>query len=259
MNTALATTRMQQVEAALEQLRPWIKSDGGDVDVKSIDDNGTVTVQLKGNCVGCGAQSITVDEGIKSVLMSQLDWVTDVVATEDVGPIQTGPSIRAHLAPDNAKTEVLILALDRTLLDMTTQDPLPDVVNEWHVYANTTLAYLFRREEACVFPVLSDYLQTSSGPVAAVIHDHREVDRLQQLFENATNEYVAWDEDKLHALKSSGRSMIRKLSAHSVKERISVVDVLDRSLDSDLRNEMILDLQRYAATHKPTLGKGSRP
>mgnify|MGYP003657158058 FL=1 len=40
------------VEKALEEIRPFLQSDGGDITLISIEDN-TVKVRLEGNCIGC--------------------------------------------------------------------------------------------------------------------------------------------------------------------------------------------------------------
>lgn len=43
---------------ALEQIRPYIKADGGDVELVDIADNGIVSVRLTGNCVGCASAGV---------------------------------------------------------------------------------------------------------------------------------------------------------------------------------------------------------
>ncbi len=42
----------EQVEAALNQIRPMLQRDGGDVELVDVDDNGLVKVRLKGACGG---------------------------------------------------------------------------------------------------------------------------------------------------------------------------------------------------------------
>ena len=139
------TNRKQQVESVLEQMRPWIQSDGGDVSLLDISNDGVVTVQLEGNCVGCGAQQMTIDEGIKAVMASQLDWVTDVIATEDATPAEKGPSIRSTLEKDGSETESLLVELDDALLSMTAADLLPEVVHRWFEHTDSRLAMLMAR------------------------------------------------------------------------------------------------------------------
>jgi hypothetical protein len=42
----------EQVETALEQIRPMLQQDGGDVELVDVDGNGLVRVRLKGACSG---------------------------------------------------------------------------------------------------------------------------------------------------------------------------------------------------------------
>lgn len=251
--------REQQVEAALEQMRPWIRSDGGGVSLVDIS-GGVVTVRLEGNCVGCGAQQMTVDEGIKAVLMSQLDWVTDVVATEDPEPAPRAPGIRAALEQDAADTESLLVELDESLLSMGEADPLPNAARRWNSHAERRLPMLFAREEECVFPVLRDFLNTASGPVGVMLRDHRELELRQRDFRLAADAYRPFDAAALKRLRESGRAVTRQLSAHLIRERTSVFELLDRALPDDLKQELLQDLQRYEAAHAaPMTPEGATP
>ena len=45
---------MTQVEEVLEEMRPMLHADGGDIDLVSIED-GVVNVRLRGACAGCPA------------------------------------------------------------------------------------------------------------------------------------------------------------------------------------------------------------
>ncbi len=42
-----------RVEAALDEIRPFLQSDGGDISLISIEDEKIARVQLQGACVGC--------------------------------------------------------------------------------------------------------------------------------------------------------------------------------------------------------------
>ena len=43
----------QKVEDALEEIRPFLQNDGGDITLVDIEDDRLVKVRLEGNCVGC--------------------------------------------------------------------------------------------------------------------------------------------------------------------------------------------------------------
>ena len=67
------------VEAALEQIRPALQADGGDVKLVDVSD-GIVKLQLTGACSGCPMSTMTLKMGIERVLKEQLPEIKEVVA-----------------------------------------------------------------------------------------------------------------------------------------------------------------------------------
>ncbi|MCE5322199.1 NifU family protein [bacterium] len=72
-----------KVQATLEQIRPSLQADGGDVEL--IDVEGTVAkVRLQGACHGCPMAAMTLQMGIERVVKSQVPEITAVEnVTED--------------------------------------------------------------------------------------------------------------------------------------------------------------------------------
>lgn len=241
-------TKVQDVQRVLDQLRPWIQADGGDIKLVDISAKGVVTVRLEGNCVGCGSQSVTVDEGIRSIMVSQVDWATDVVALEGEGKLDTGPSITARLEANFTATESILVDLDTELLDMKSDAELPDVITRWLAHAKNRLPFLIKLEEECIFPVLRDFLNTAAGPVGIMVSEHKDLFRLNDEFATTADVYKPGNEEQLQNLKKAGRAVTRLLSAHLIKERSSVYNLLDGALSEDLRKEVIQDLTRFEAT-----------
>lgn len=68
-----------KVEAALDQVRPSLQADGGDVELVSVDD-GVVSVRLTGACSGCPMSTMTLKMGIEKVLKKQVPEVKEVVS-----------------------------------------------------------------------------------------------------------------------------------------------------------------------------------
>ena len=69
----------EKVEAALDQIRPSLQADGGDVELVDVN-NGTVTLKLTGACSGCPMATMTLHQGIARVLKEQIPEVKEVVA-----------------------------------------------------------------------------------------------------------------------------------------------------------------------------------
>jgi Fe-S cluster biogenesis protein NfuA len=68
-----------EVEVALDKIRPALQADGGDVELVEVND-GVVKLKLKGACAGCPMSIITLKQGIERVLKEQLPEVKEVIA-----------------------------------------------------------------------------------------------------------------------------------------------------------------------------------
>lgn len=69
----------EKIEAALEQVRPTLQADGGDVELVDVED-GVVSVKLTGACGGCPMASMTLKNGIERILKMQVPDVKEVVS-----------------------------------------------------------------------------------------------------------------------------------------------------------------------------------
>jgi Fe-S cluster biogenesis protein NfuA len=69
----------EKVEAALNEIRPSLLADGGDVELLDVND-GVVTLKLTGACGGCPMAVMTLKFGIEQVLKQQVPEVKEVIA-----------------------------------------------------------------------------------------------------------------------------------------------------------------------------------
>jgi len=69
----------EKVQAALEQVRPVLLADGGDVQLIDVKD-GVVTLRLTGACGGCPMATMTLKGGIERILKQRVPEVKEVVA-----------------------------------------------------------------------------------------------------------------------------------------------------------------------------------
>jgi Fe-S cluster biogenesis protein NfuA/nitrite reductase/ring-hydroxylating ferredoxin subunit len=70
-----------QVEEALDEIRPYIESHGGGLELLEVD-GGIVHVQLSGSCHGCAASAMTLRRGVETKLRERIPWFTEIVAHE---------------------------------------------------------------------------------------------------------------------------------------------------------------------------------
>lgn len=71
------TQQMMEVQEVLDKLRPFIQSDGGDVELVDVED-GVVKVRLLGACGSCPASTITLKAGIERALVEEVEGITEV-------------------------------------------------------------------------------------------------------------------------------------------------------------------------------------
>jgi Fe-S cluster biogenesis protein NfuA len=69
-----------QVSQVIDQLRPVIQADGGDLELLGVTDDGVVTLRLQGSCTGCGSAAATLRSGIERWIRRKVPGVREVVA-----------------------------------------------------------------------------------------------------------------------------------------------------------------------------------
>jgi Fe-S cluster biogenesis protein NfuA len=72
----------EKVEAELNNIRPALQADGGDVELVNVTDDGVVQVRLKGHCAGCPMAQMTIKGGIERRLKAAVPGVKSVEAVD---------------------------------------------------------------------------------------------------------------------------------------------------------------------------------
>lgn len=67
------------VEKALEEIRPFLQSDGGDISLVSIDNENSVKVKLEGACVGCTVNQMTLKSGVEMTIKKYAPQIEEVI------------------------------------------------------------------------------------------------------------------------------------------------------------------------------------
>lgn len=70
----------EDVKNALEEVRPHLKADGGDVELLDVTEDGVVKVRLLGACEGCPMRQMTLTQGIARFIKKRVPQVKDVQA-----------------------------------------------------------------------------------------------------------------------------------------------------------------------------------
>jgi len=69
----------EQVKTALENVRPSLQADGGDVEFVSVSEEGVVSVKLTGACSHCQMAQMTIKNGIENYLKLEIPEVRSVI------------------------------------------------------------------------------------------------------------------------------------------------------------------------------------
>ena len=69
-----------RIDRALEELRPFLRSDGGDITVLAVKDDLTVEVELQGACAHCSQAAMTMRAGVEEAVRRVVPEVTQVLA-----------------------------------------------------------------------------------------------------------------------------------------------------------------------------------
>jgi Fe-S cluster biogenesis protein NfuA len=68
-----------KVEDALDEIRPFLQSDGGDISLLSIENGTVVRVQLEGACVGCSVNQMTLKTGVELTIKKHAPQIESVI------------------------------------------------------------------------------------------------------------------------------------------------------------------------------------
>ncbi len=73
----------ERVEKALEEIRPFLISDGGDITLVSIDNDKIVNVKLHGNCISCTVNQMTLKSGVEMTIKKYVPEIEKVVSVQE--------------------------------------------------------------------------------------------------------------------------------------------------------------------------------
>ena len=71
---------MEKIDAALEEIRPHLKVDGGNIEVVEVTDDMTVKVKWLGNCEFCSMSAMTMKAGVEQTLKAKIPEIQSIEA-----------------------------------------------------------------------------------------------------------------------------------------------------------------------------------
>ena len=79
MKTITDKKIINQIENALSKIRPFLQSDGGDIDFVELSDDWIVKVKLIGACSSCDISMMTLKNGVEAAIKNAVPQVKAVV------------------------------------------------------------------------------------------------------------------------------------------------------------------------------------
>ncbi|MDO4765000.1 MAG: NifU family protein [Eubacteriales bacterium] len=73
----------EELIEALQNIRPFLQRDGGDLELVDVNEEGVVFLRLLGTCSGCPISKMTLKGVIESQLAEMVEGVTEVVDVTD--------------------------------------------------------------------------------------------------------------------------------------------------------------------------------
>ncbi len=77
----MVETLEMKVKAAIDEIRPQLQADGGDVELIAVEKN-IVKVRLVGHCAGCPMATMTLKQGIEAYVRKQVPEIVKVEAVQ---------------------------------------------------------------------------------------------------------------------------------------------------------------------------------
>ena len=73
-------TLHERVEAVVNLIRPAVQSDGGDLELVDVTEDGVVHIRFHGACVGCPSANMTLKMGLEQNIRQRVPEIKSVVA-----------------------------------------------------------------------------------------------------------------------------------------------------------------------------------
>ncbi|MEM5947232.1 NifU family protein [Spirochaetia bacterium 38H-sp] len=72
--------KQEDVQNLINEIRPSLMADGGDIELVEVSEDGIVKVRLKGACTGCPMSQITLKQGVEAYLKRKMPEIVSVEA-----------------------------------------------------------------------------------------------------------------------------------------------------------------------------------
>jgi Fe-S cluster biogenesis protein NfuA/hemerythrin-like domain-containing protein len=233
---------------ALDEIRPYLKSDGGDVELIGID-QGIAKVRLSGHCSNCPMSSQTLKAGIETLLRQRIpeiiaverdtvpDSANDFLAKMKPPEMQHSHWVTAALREEHDRVRLMLKQMETALKTVATFPVLGqfelDAIRRAHSFLAADFVEHMKREEEILFPRILPFLSWGR-PTAALQDEHREFRAGIKALEKAL---LTIDSGSVSWVAAAGL-LCRKIHDHLFREENTIFFEADGALSSDLASSL---------------------
>lgn len=73
---------IEKINSAIDEVRPYLNADGGDVELVELSGDNTVKVRLSGACDGCPFSMMTLKAGIEQAIRKKFPEMKELIAVD---------------------------------------------------------------------------------------------------------------------------------------------------------------------------------
>ena len=237
-----------RIEEALEEIRPGLWMDGGDVSVESYSD-GLLMVRLEGACTHCGFADVTMEEVIRATVCQQVPEVLRVESVREPEPDDAAllpTTTTLDLRKDHLEVLATVAALEESFRYMAG----PALTIDQQRYFAETYGALFDEldvhlhlEEEVLFTAVATSLPSDRGPIAVMLYEHGMMRQFERTIRDALATGVALG--PLMQLSSEYFALLRE---HIHKEDHVLFPMCDQ-LTAASQAELLHTMREMRLTH----------
>lgn len=227
---------LAEVERVLNQVRPYIQADGGDVQLVDVLADGVVRIRLTGACRGCASAHVTVLDGIQAALQGELAWVRHVEQVHDSEPVAEPPAEVTRWV--ESQYDALCAAARHAAVESSAE-----ATRALLGLCDREFERLFAVEDQCLHAAFDSFLGLTNSPISMLRHEQAEVrDKLANLRAAGLS---------ATELEQRARIFFNALEHHCQKERSAVWPFVNNALPDAMARELQDEIQRFVANWKP--------
>ncbi len=167
------------------------------------------------------------------------------------------------LIQEHRAVERVLETLEGLIDDFLTNPEVPDAakqeLGDISDYLARDLVLHIQKEDQGLFPALGKFLPSNEGPIAVMLHEHREIDQTHRELASGIaelEEHPSAGGKAARQIRDHGRCLIQELRAHLYKEERVLFPFAENRLSEEDDRQILEKFESLAAGSRPAAVKG---